>query len=90
MAKIEVKTGQNIYDIALMTHGTVGGVIDLLKSNPDIDINQNINAGTVLEYTETPNAFSEFVNTKSLIVATDENVSNTGGEFDSGFDGSFN
>ena len=81
--------GQNIFDVALMTHGNIEGVTDLLRSNEGLSINDNINSGTVLNYTETPNAFTDFVETRGVVVATEETENNTGRSFDSGFDNSF-
>lgn len=53
MAKYKVKGGQNLYDIALHLYGTIEGLFDLLISNPNISMNEDLMAGMELEYHDT-------------------------------------
>lgn len=50
MATYKVKGGQNLYDIALHLYGTIEGLFDILISNPDINMNTDLEAGMELEY----------------------------------------
>ena len=50
MEKYVVKSGQNIYDIALTLHGTVEGVFDLLISNSQLGFDTELKSGDELNY----------------------------------------
>jgi hypothetical protein len=50
MNKYVVKTGQNIYDVALVLYGSIEGIFDLLVSNSDISFNTTFSAGMTLNY----------------------------------------
>lgn len=50
MAQYKVRSGQNIYDIAVQLYGSIEGVIDLLASNPDISVNTVLQCGMLLTY----------------------------------------
>ena len=50
MNKYTVKSGQNLYDIALAIYGSIEGVFDLLMSNPDISYETVFSKGAVLNY----------------------------------------
>lgn len=52
MNKYTVKSGQNIFDIAVQLHGTVEGIFDLLVSNVDISLNTPLRTGMQLDYNE--------------------------------------
>ena len=58
MATYTVKSGENLYDIALKLFGSVEGIFNLLVCNTEaisetgLSLEQTIKAGTVLEYTE--------------------------------------
>ena len=52
MNKYTVKSGQNLYDIALAIYGSIEGVFDLLMSNPDISYETVFSKGAVLNYHE--------------------------------------
>lgn len=52
MKKYIVKSGQNLYDIALMLYGSIEGVFDLLVSNPNISFNTMLSKNTELNYHE--------------------------------------
>ena len=45
-----VKSGQNIFDVAIMLHGSIEGVFDLLLSNDELTFNTQLIAGTPLKY----------------------------------------
>jgi hypothetical protein len=90
METIKTVSGQNIFDIALMTYGDVSAVVQLLEDNPQININQEIKSGTILKYTKTQNAFVDFINKKEITIATDDQSNDTGRAFGSAFDNSFN
>lgn len=53
MEKYVVRSGQNIYDVALTLHGTVEGVFDLLISNPTLSFDTELKSGDELRYNET-------------------------------------
>lgn len=50
MEQYQVRSGQNIYDIALSLYGNIEGVFDLLVSNPSINVNSKLQYGDVLNY----------------------------------------
>lgn len=52
MKKYIVKSGQNLYDIALMLYGSIEGVFDLLVSNPNISFNTILSKNMELDYHE--------------------------------------
>lgn len=52
MSKYTVRSGQNIYDVALSLHGSVEGIFDLLNSNPKLSLDTVLKSGDVLEYNE--------------------------------------
>lgn len=45
-----VKSGQNIFDIAIMIHGSIEGVFDLLLSNDTLTFSTQLSAGMSLRY----------------------------------------
>lgn len=47
-----VKSGQSLYDIALMLYGSIEGVFDLFVSNPSISFNTVLSKNTELNYHE--------------------------------------
>lgn len=52
MKRYVVKTGQNLYDVALMLYGSIEGIFDLLTSNKDINLNTNLKSGQILNWNE--------------------------------------
>ncbi len=52
MNKYTVKSGQNLYDIALTLYGSIEGIFDLLVSNPSISFNTTFSKGMELNYHE--------------------------------------
>lgn len=50
MAQYTVKYGQNIYDIAVQLYGSIEGLFDLLITNPELEMDQDLVPGQVLEY----------------------------------------
>lgn len=50
MAQYTVREKQNIFDIALHLYGSIEGLFDLLISNYNLNMVDNIPAGTTLEY----------------------------------------
>lgn len=52
MATYKVKSGQNIFDVALHLYGTVEGLFDLLISNPKLSMCSDLETGMDLEYHE--------------------------------------
>lgn len=63
MLQYRVRSGQNIYDVAVTLYGSVEGVFDLLASNPQITIDTTLTYGMVLNYHE------EFVINKDIVNA---------------------
>lgn len=61
MLKYTVKKGQNIYDVALLLHGSIEGVFDLLISNPTLNMADGVTEGMVLEYHEDFEIFPDIV-----------------------------
>lgn len=47
-----VRSGQNLYDVALTLYGSIEGIFDLLISNDDISLNSQLSHGQVLNYNE--------------------------------------
>lgn len=52
MATYTVKTGQNIFDVALHLYGSIEGLFDLLISNPELTMVTDLKRGMELEYHE--------------------------------------
>ena len=52
MKEYIVRSGQNIYDIALTLYGSVEGLFDLLVCNPSLRLDQTLERGAVLLYHE--------------------------------------
>lgn len=52
MAQYKVRSGQNIYDVAITLYGSIEGVIDLLASNSHITMETTLKQGMILEYHE--------------------------------------
>lgn len=52
MGKYRVTAGQNIYDVAMHLHGSVEGIVDLLINNPDLSLDDNLQSGNELDYTD--------------------------------------
>lgn len=52
MNQYTVRSGQNIFDVALTLHGTVEGIFDLLISNPMLTMDSELKSGDVLNYNE--------------------------------------
>lgn len=50
MATYTVKPNQNIYDVAIMLHGSVEGLFDLMISNEWLSMTTELRAGMELEY----------------------------------------
>lgn len=52
MGSYQVITGQNIYDVALHIYGSVEGITDLLVNNEWLSLDDDLQAGDVLFYTD--------------------------------------
>lgn len=52
MNQYTVRSGQNIYDVALTVHGSVEGIFDLLNSNSGISLDTTLKSGQILLYNE--------------------------------------
>lgn len=52
MSSYTVKTGQNIYDVALALYGSIEGIFDLLVSNNGLSLNDTLEKGQELTYHE--------------------------------------
>lgn len=50
MAKYKIKTGQNIFDVAIHLYGSIEGLFDLLISNTWLTMNTDLKPGIELEY----------------------------------------
>lgn len=60
MLQYKVRSGQNIYDVALTLHGSVEGIFDLLLSNDWLSMDTELKYGMTLNYHE------EFVINKDI------------------------
>lgn len=75
MAQYKVRSGQNIYDVALTLYGSVEGIFDLLASNDWLNMETQLSYGMVLNYHE------EFVINKNIVIwLKDNNVLVKNGE----------
>lgn len=52
MSSYQVIAGQNIYDVALHVYGSVEGITDLLVNNESLSLDDDLEAGDVLFYTD--------------------------------------
>lgn len=67
MLKYKVRSGQNIYDVALTLHGSVEGIFDLLASNEWLTMETQLSSGMELNYHD------EFVINKNISLWLKEN-----------------
>ena len=67
MNKYSVRSGQNIYDVALTLYGSVEGIFDLLISNPELSMETELRYGMNLNYHE------DFIINKDLAIWLKEN-----------------
>ena len=75
MAQYKVRSGQNIYDVAMTLYGSVEGIFDLLASNSWLNMETQLSYGMILTYHE------EFVINKSIVIwLKDNNVLVKNGE----------
>lgn len=75
MAQYKVRSGQNIYDVALTLYGSIEGIFDLLISNEWLNMETQLSYGMVLNYHE------EFAVNKSIVIwLKDNNVLVKNGE----------
>lgn len=54
MRNIEVKEGQNLFDVALQYYGSAEGVIKLLEDNPSLSLESVLVAGENLTVIQEP------------------------------------
>lgn len=52
MGSYKVIAGQNLYDVALHVYGSVEGITDLLANNESLSLDDDLQAGDVLFYTD--------------------------------------
>ncbi len=67
MPQYKVRSGQNIYDVALTLHGSVEGIFDLLVSNDWLTMETKLSSGMELNYHD------EFVVNKNISLWLKEN-----------------
>lgn len=67
MGEYRVRSGQNIYDVAMTLYGSVEGVFDLLTCNGWLTINTPLSYGMILKYHE------EFVINKDIVLWFESN-----------------
>lgn len=67
MPQYRVRSGQNIYDVALTLHGSVEGIFDLLASNEWLSMETTLSAGMELTYHD------EFIVNKNISLWLREN-----------------
>lgn len=67
MQQYKVRSGQNIYDVALTLHGSVEGIFDLLASNGWLTMETTLSYGMALNYHE------EFIVNKAVALWLKEN-----------------
>lgn len=67
MKQYIVRSGQNIYDVALTLYGSVEGIFDLLASNRWLNMETRLSYGMVLDYHE------EFAVNKSIAIWLKDN-----------------
>jgi len=65
---------QSIIDIALMYYGNIDGVFDILKNNPDINLD-NINVGSLVNVNpDTTNDYVKYFQKNKTEIATAGNI----------------
>lgn len=67
MPKYKVRSGQNIFDVALTLHGSVEGIFDLLASNHWLTMETELSLGMELNYHD------EYVVNKNIALWLDKN-----------------
>lgn len=67
MLQYKVRSGQNIYDVALTLYGSVEGIFDLLVSNEWLNMDTKLSYGMTLNYHE------EFAINKDIVIWIKDN-----------------
>lgn len=52
MGKYSVIAGQNLYDVAIHTYGAIEGITDLLVNNESLSLDDDLQSGDELVYTD--------------------------------------
>ena len=52
MQVYKVKRNQNIFDVAVSTHGSIEGIFDLLINNPDLSFHSELKEGEEIYWDE--------------------------------------
>lgn len=77
MLQYKVRSGQNIYDIALTLYGSVEGIFDLLASNKWLNMETTLSYGMVLNYHENftvNNNIAIWLNNNNILVKNGEHI----------------
>jgi hypothetical protein len=53
MIKVAVIQGQNLFDVALQEYGSADHIFQIITDNPELTLNSNVGAGSVLNIDET-------------------------------------
>lgn len=75
MGRYKVIAGQNIYDVALHLYGSVEGIVDLLMNNTSLSIDDDLQPGDELAYTD-----GFVINADVVAYNTRHNIVPAGGE----------
>ena len=91
MSTYSTREGQSIFDLSLQLYGTEDRVVEIFMSNPELlSLNDNIKAGTIIEFTEEQNETRQYVLDSKIDIATGDTNIETGKGFDEGFSFGFN
>lgn len=91
MAIYKTREGQNIYDLSLQLYGTEDRIIDIFMDNPSFDsLNDEIQAGTLIEYTEEQNEVRQYLIDNKIEIATNCPLLSGAIGYDEGFDEGYN
>ena len=63
MQVYKVKRNQNIFDVAVSTHGSIEGIFDLLINNPDLSFHSQLKEGEEIYWDEEFIIYDSIVNT---------------------------
>ena len=92
MSDYSTYSGQDIIDLSLQLYGVDNAVVRIATENPEFfdSLNKDIPGGTVLSFTEEPDAVRTFLVNRKIDISTSDVNSPDSAGFSKGFSTGFN
>lgn len=92
---IEIREGQDIFDVTIQKFGTLENLFDFLKENDDITINSSLSSGQKVIINNTDKGLlneKEFFSSRRFVVtnADADAIAETVGDYNNDFNNDFN